>query len=228
MRRAFQDLVSDCVVYRVPRRGAYATEPSGPCPRQLGSIEDLMSLSEDTKIEVLTGLTRRVDVDAASRLRLDNDVVCTVVFRRLHDGVPFVVTTVHLPETVARSLPRPAALTKLTYQPRDDNTRHTRCRRPSQPRQSLGYHNSWHLHAGGRRRSIDGGQLPLEIHLDQHRQMLNLQPAEKRHQKVALIGPLGVHIVTANGMPSSEQPLPVAVYVRPGTQGATTLATPQP
>jgi DNA-binding GntR family transcriptional regulator len=111
VRRAFQDLVAEGVVYRVPGRGTYANRGY---LRQLGSIEDLMSLSEDTTMEVLQGLSRRVDVSAASRLRLDHDVVYTVVFRRLHDrragaqrpwesdGVPFVVTTVHLPESVAR------------------------------------------------------------------------------------------------------------------------------
>jgi DNA-binding GntR family transcriptional regulator len=61
-----------------------------------------MSLSDDTSMEVLHGLRRRVDVEAASRLRLADDVVCTVVFRRLHGGVPFVLTTVHLPEEIAR------------------------------------------------------------------------------------------------------------------------------
>jgi GntR family transcriptional regulator len=111
VRRAFQDLVAEGVVHRVPGRGTYANRGY---LRQLGSIEDLMSLSEDTTMEVLQGLSRRVDVTAASRLRLDHDVVYTVVFRRLHDrragaqrpgddfAVPFVVTTVHLPESIAR------------------------------------------------------------------------------------------------------------------------------
>ena len=102
VRRAFQDLVADGVVYRVPGRGTYAREPGGRYLRQLGSIEDLMSLSGDTSIEVLAGLGRRVDVNAASRLRLDDDIVYTVVFRRLHEGVPFVLTLVHLPESVAQ------------------------------------------------------------------------------------------------------------------------------
>src|SRR5689334_7163043 len=56
VRRAFQDLVAEGVVYRVPGRGTYATESGGRYLRQLGSIEDLMSLSEDTTIEVLHGL----------------------------------------------------------------------------------------------------------------------------------------------------------------------------
>jgi DNA-binding GntR family transcriptional regulator len=101
VRRAFQDLVAEGAVYRVPGRGTYASEP-GRYLRQLGSIEDLMSLSDDTTMEVLAGLRRRVDVDAASRLRLDDDVVYSVVFRRLHDGVPFVSTTVHLVPSVAQ------------------------------------------------------------------------------------------------------------------------------
>jgi len=103
VRRAFQDLVAEGAVYRVPGRGTYASEP-GRYLRQLGSIEDLMSLSDDTTMEVLAGLRRRVDVDAASRLRLDDDVVYSVVFRRLHDGVPFVSTTVHLVPSVAQSV----------------------------------------------------------------------------------------------------------------------------
>jgi DNA-binding GntR family transcriptional regulator len=102
VRRAFQDLVAEGVVYRVPGRGTYAREPGRRYLRQLGSIEDLMSLSDDTTMEVLAGLRRRVDVDAASRLRLDDDVVYSVVFRRLHDGVPFVLTTVHLVPSVAQ------------------------------------------------------------------------------------------------------------------------------
>jgi DNA-binding GntR family transcriptional regulator len=102
VRRAFQDLVAEGVVYRVPGRGTYASESSRRYLRQLGSIEDLMSLSDDTTMEVVSGLRRRVDVDAASRLRLVEDVVYTVVFRRCHDGVPFVLTRVHLPESVAR------------------------------------------------------------------------------------------------------------------------------
>ncbi|ORB30183.1 GntR family transcriptional regulator [Mycolicibacterium parafortuitum] len=104
VRRAFQDLVADGTVFRVPGRGSYASEHGRRYLRQLGSIEDLMSLSDDTTMEVLDGLHRRVDIDAASRLRLDGDVVYTVVFRRLHDGVAFGHTTIHLPPAVATAV----------------------------------------------------------------------------------------------------------------------------
>ncbi|WP_024793620.1 GntR family transcriptional regulator [Tomitella biformata] len=102
VRRAFQDLVAEGIVYRVPGRGTFATESDGRYLRQLGSIEDLMNLSTDTTMEVVSALRRRVDVEAASRLRLETDLVDSVVFRRLHDGVPFVLTTVWLPEHIAR------------------------------------------------------------------------------------------------------------------------------
>ncbi|KUH66371.1 GntR family transcriptional regulator [Mycolicibacterium novocastrense] len=107
VRRAFQDLVAEGVVYRVPGRGTYASGSGRRYLRQFGSIDDLMSLSDDTTMEVLRGLRRRVDVEAASRLRLDDDIVYTVVFRRLHGtdpGVPFVLTTVHLAPTVAAAV----------------------------------------------------------------------------------------------------------------------------
>lgn len=113
VRRAFQDLVAEGIVYRVPGRGTYASDSARRYLRQLGSIEDLMNLSQDTTMEVLSGLSRRVDVAAASRLRLDHDVVHTVAFRRLHGadpGVPFVATTVHLPEAVAAPVAGAAAL----------------------------------------------------------------------------------------------------------------------
>jgi DNA-binding GntR family transcriptional regulator len=104
VRRAFQDLVAEGMVYRVPGRGTYASEAGQRYLRQLGSIEDLMSLSDDTTMEVLSGLRRRVDLDAASRLRLDDDIVYSVVFRRLHDGVPFVMTTVHLAPAITHAV----------------------------------------------------------------------------------------------------------------------------
>jgi GntR family transcriptional regulator len=111
VRRAFQDLVAEGVVYRVPGRGTYASESDGRYLRQLGSIEDLMSLSDDTTMEVLAGICRRVDLEAASRLRLDDDIVYSVAFRRLHDGVPFVSTTVHLVPSVAQAVLASPALT---------------------------------------------------------------------------------------------------------------------
>lgn len=52
-------------------------------------------------MEIVSPLRRGVDIDAASRLRLDTDLLYSVVLRRVHDGIPFVHTTIHLPDEVA-------------------------------------------------------------------------------------------------------------------------------
>lgn len=104
VRRAMQELVASGMVYRVPGRGTFVTDEPGRYIRQFGSVEDLMGLSLDTEFDLVRPLGRRVDVSAAGRLRLDSDVVWTVVFRRLHEGVPFCLTTVHLPPDVGRLL----------------------------------------------------------------------------------------------------------------------------
>lgn len=104
VRRAFQELVAEGMVHRVPGRGTFATEHGSRYLRQFGSVEDLMSLSLDTDMEVLSPLRRRVDIEAAGRLQLDSDAVYEVVFRRLHGGAPFCVTTVRLRPYVGQAL----------------------------------------------------------------------------------------------------------------------------
>ncbi|GAA1017590.1 GntR family transcriptional regulator [Acrocarpospora pleiomorpha] len=104
VRRAFQDLVAEGMVYRVPGRGTFAAPRDGAYLRQFGSIEDLMGLSEDTRMEVVAPLRRQVDVNAASRLRLSGDVVHTVVFRRSHEGAPLCLTVVSVPPSAGLAL----------------------------------------------------------------------------------------------------------------------------
>lgn len=104
VRRAFHDLVSEGMVHRVPGRGTFVASRGDQYLRQFGSIEDLMALSVDTELELLSPLQRRVDIGAASRLRLDTDVVAVVCFRRLHEGVPFCHTQVFLPPHLAERL----------------------------------------------------------------------------------------------------------------------------
>jgi GntR family transcriptional regulator len=116
IRRAFQDLVAEGMVYRVAGRGTFVTsQDDGAYLRQFGSIDDLMGLSVDTRMEVTEPLHRHVDVAAASRLRLADDVVSAVSFRRVHDGIPFCFTTVSMPPDVGAVLATaPELTTELT------------------------------------------------------------------------------------------------------------------
>jgi DNA-binding GntR family transcriptional regulator len=120
VRRAFHDLVSEGMVRRVPGRGTFAAPRHGQYLRQFGSVEDLMGLSLDTKLEVISPLRRRIDIDAASRLRLDGDAVYRVTFRRRHHEAAFCLTTVYLPPDIGSALverpelAEPGALSEVT------------------------------------------------------------------------------------------------------------------
>lgn len=104
VRRAMQDLVAEGLIYRVPGRGTLPIRNEDRYLRQFGSIEDLMGLSLDTRLELVVPLQRRVDPETAQRLRLVSDVVMSAEFRRLHEGAPLCFTVVHLPPDVAQVL----------------------------------------------------------------------------------------------------------------------------
>ncbi|HEY0816472.1 MAG TPA: GntR family transcriptional regulator [Pseudonocardia sp.] len=111
IRRAFQDLVAEDIVYRVPGRGTFAKAADPRYVRQVGSIDDLMGLAEDTTMRVIEPLARRVDLSSAGRLRQESDAVYRMRFVRMHDDLPFCVTTVFLPISVGRTL---AAVSEVT------------------------------------------------------------------------------------------------------------------
>ena len=104
IRRAFQDLVSEGMVYRVAGRGTFVQASSDGYIRQVGSVDDLMGLSDDTVMEIVKPLTRRVDLIGASRLRQLSDAVYQVDFVRIHDGERFCLTKVQLPIQVGKHL----------------------------------------------------------------------------------------------------------------------------
>jgi DNA-binding GntR family transcriptional regulator len=115
VRRAFQELVSEGVIYRVRGRGTFAVPGDGRYLRSFGSIDDLMALSLDTELRVVEPLHVQASVAVADRLRVPEDSVMAMSFLRLHDGVPFCHTRVHVPLEVGRrlrDLPELGALTE--------------------------------------------------------------------------------------------------------------------
>jgi GntR family transcriptional regulator len=104
VRRAFHDLVAEGMVERIAGRGTFVAPRSGQYLRQFGSIDDLMALSTDTDLQVVTPLRRRVDIESAGRFGLGSDAVHTVVFVRRQHRTPFCVSSVHLPPDVASCL----------------------------------------------------------------------------------------------------------------------------
>lgn len=104
VRRAFQDLVSEGMVYRVPGRGTFATRRDEQYLRQFGSIDDLMGLSIDTSMQLVYPLQPQIDLDAAGRLQLPFDRVLKLTLLRLHESVPFCLTAVCLPPACGKAI----------------------------------------------------------------------------------------------------------------------------
>jgi len=89
-------------VYRVPGRGTFAQSNRDGYVRQVGSVDDLMGLADDTFMRVTAPIARKVDLISAGRLRLSSDVVYELSFVRVHEDVVFCTTTVYLPTTVGK------------------------------------------------------------------------------------------------------------------------------
>jgi GntR family transcriptional regulator len=113
VRRAFQEIVAEDLVYRVAGRGTFVVSADRQYLRQHGSIEELMGLSLDTELELIEPIGPRVDVAAAGRLRTTGDVISAVRFRRLHDDKPFCITDTYFPLEVGQLL---GDLPELTVQ----------------------------------------------------------------------------------------------------------------
>lgn len=104
VRRAYQELVAEGLVYRVPGRGTFVTPERTRYRRAFGTVADLMKLRLDTQFELVHPLADEVDAGAATALELPDRHVFTVSFRRLHRGEAFCLTRVFLPPRVARKL----------------------------------------------------------------------------------------------------------------------------
>lgn len=104
VRRAFQDLVTEGVVYRVPGKGTFVSSAQGKYIRSSGSIDELLALAVDSDLEVLSPPQLVIDINAAGRLHLDTDQVMSMRFRRLHHDRPYCVTTAYLPPTLGARL----------------------------------------------------------------------------------------------------------------------------
>ena len=105
VRRAFQDLVSEGLVYRVPGKGTFPSNFSrqGHYLRSIGTIEDLQAFA-GSEMELLQRIELRSDEEAARRLELPSKVVAVLALRRLYEELPFGLTHIYLPPHLGQRL----------------------------------------------------------------------------------------------------------------------------
>lgn len=111
VRRAFQDLVAEGLVYRVPGRGTFPSKllKDGHYVASIGAIEDLQAFA-GTEMELLKGIELIAEEEVALRLELRSKVVAALMLRRLYEGVPFGLTRVYLPPELGMRLAESEAL----------------------------------------------------------------------------------------------------------------------
>lgn len=118
VRRAYLELVNEGLVYRVPGRGSFVTSEQARYGRTFGSIDDLMSLTLDTELELVSPLTGSYDAHAAHRLELTGRMLYSVAFRRLHRDEVFCTTQVYLPPQLGQSLEDQPGLLRVGHRSR--------------------------------------------------------------------------------------------------------------
>lgn len=96
VRRAYQELVADGIVERIPGRGSFPAR-RGHYRRSFSSIEELLALSIDTELEVIEPLSLITNPSVATALGLQFDEVLHIGYRRLHEDLPFCYADVYLP-----------------------------------------------------------------------------------------------------------------------------------
>jgi len=113
VRRAYQELVAEGLVYRVPGRGTFVTPEKVRYRRTFGTVADLMNLQLGTQFDLVLPLADDVNEAAAAVLELPDRHVFTVTFRRLRRGEAFCHTRVFLPPRMARRLADVPELTEM-------------------------------------------------------------------------------------------------------------------
>lgn len=104
VRRAFQELVSAGLVYRIPGKGTFPVPSDRRYAKTVATIDDLLALPLDTEMEIVKPLQGDYDATAAEELGLTVRQMYSLQFVRRHQGQVFCWTTDYFPSAIGLAL----------------------------------------------------------------------------------------------------------------------------
>lgn len=115
VRRSLQELVAEGFIYRVPGRGTFVSQDNKKRALRFTSFDDLSGFSPNSEAEVSRPLEPVVNVDAASRLRLESDTIHHISYLHREDGSPYCYDAIHVPPRLGEILEPIACLREPGY-----------------------------------------------------------------------------------------------------------------
>jgi GntR family transcriptional regulator len=119
IRRAFQDLAAEGLIYRIRRRGTFAYPVTAPLTNSFGHVDDLGAFSSDDETEIVEPLVE-VDSDANvdDLLQLAGGRPSAMVIRRVQRAKPLYFASLRFPPKVADVLATEPALVEAGHRGR--------------------------------------------------------------------------------------------------------------
>jgi GntR family transcriptional regulator len=111
IRRAFQDLAAEGLIYRIRRRGTFAYPVTAPLTNSFGHVGDIGAFSTDDETEIIEPL-RVVEDDANvdELLQLAGAIPGSLVIRRVQRSKPLYFASLRFPPAVTELLAAERAL----------------------------------------------------------------------------------------------------------------------
>lgn len=119
IRRAFQELMSEGLIYRIRRRGTFAYPVTAPLTSTFGHIADIVDYSVDDETEIVTPVYEtEVDTGVAELLQLAEPRAAALTIRRIQRGLPLYFAYLRFPPPVADFLSDEPALAEKGHRGR--------------------------------------------------------------------------------------------------------------
>jgi len=119
IRRAFQDLAAEGLIYRIRRRGTFAYPVTAPLTNSFGHVDDIAAHSTDDETEIIEPL-REVEGNphVDDLLQLEGVHPSTLVIRRVQRSKPLYFASLQFPPAVATLLSAERALAEAGHRGR--------------------------------------------------------------------------------------------------------------